>query len=214
MEKQFSHYRYNINYFFVSYRNPLFKQLNADLLMRWSLVRARSLLWKTVLHLRPALYPQITAALIRGLLGVNHCIVTMLIVDIKTHLVAAGGIVLLLPNVQLVHASLLQLLLQPRALRLHPWECQALDISTLPVSLLTLQLQGGAVLLLLHPGQPVPQPADDSHHPLPSSLVHVHGLEHTGHRDHVLWDLTIRPLHLFDRIVGLALSLLRVLTWV
>ena len=202
MEKQFSHYRYNINYFFVSYRNPLFKQLNA-----------RSLLWKTVLHLRPALYPQITAALIRGLLGVNDCIVTMLIVDIKTHLVA-GGIVLLLPIVQLVHASLLQLLLQPRALRLHPWERQALDISTLPVSLLTLQLQGGAVLLLLHPGQPVHQPADDSHHPLPSSLVHVHRLQHTGHRDHVLWDLTIRPLHLLDRIVGLALSLLRVLTWV
>ena len=73
MEKQFSHYRYNINYFFVSYRNPLFKQLNADLLMRWSLGRGRSLLWKTVLHLRPALYPQITAALIGGLLGVNHC---------------------------------------------------------------------------------------------------------------------------------------------
>ena len=140
-------------------------------------------------------------------------IVTMLIVDIKTHLVA-GGIVLLLPIVQLVHASLLQLLLQPRALRLHPWECQALDISTLPVSLLTLQLQGGAVLLLLHPGQPVHQPADDSHHPLPSSLVHVHRLQHAGHRDHVLWDLTRRPLHLFDRIVGLALSLLRVLTWV
>ena len=40
MEKQFSHYRYNINYFFVSYRNPLFKQLKADLLMRWSLGRA------------------------------------------------------------------------------------------------------------------------------------------------------------------------------
>ena len=133
-----------------------------------------SFLWKTILRLRPALYPGVAGALVQWLV---------------------------LPVLPLHDGPLvLQLLLQLGHPLLHPCTGERSGQVRSQV-LTTFQLQCGRVLLLLRPVEAVHQPVDDVHHAGLGGVVHPGGLQHGGHGHHELWQLGSVPGHLVGRVI-------------